>query len=53
MIALYGGDKVRMIVLEDVKGETVTIGIGSPAPTFDEFLPKAQKVLHSVMWSGR
>ena len=53
LIALYGGDKARMIVLEDVKGETVTIGIGSPAPTFDEFLPKAQKVLHSVMWSGR
>jgi hypothetical protein len=53
LITLYEGDKARMIVLEDIKGETVTIGIGSPAPTFDEFLPKAQKVLHSVMWSGR
>jgi len=50
LIALYGGDKVRVIVLEDVKGETVTIGIGSAATTFDEFLPKAQKVLDSVKW---
>jgi hypothetical protein len=53
LITFYEGDKARMIVLEDVKGETVTIGIGSPAPTFDEFLPKAQKVLHSVKWSGQ
>ena len=53
LIDLYEGDKARMIVLEDVKGETVTIGIGSPAPTFDEFLPKAQRVLHSVKWSGQ
>jgi hypothetical protein len=53
LITFYEGDKARMIVLEDVKGETVTIGIGSPAPTFDEFVPKAQKVLHSVKWSGQ
>jgi hypothetical protein len=50
MIALYEGDKVRVIVLEDVKGETVTIGISSAAITFDEFLPKAQKVLDTVKW---
>lgn len=52
LIALYEGDKARVIVLEDVEGETVTIGIGSPAPTFDAFLPKAQEVLDSVKWSG-
>ncbi len=46
------GFKARAIVLEDVKGETVTIGIGSAATTFDEFLPKAQKVLDSVKWRG-
>jgi hypothetical protein len=52
LIALYEGDKVRVIVLEDVKGKTVTIGIGSRATTFDEFLPKAQKVLDTVKWRG-
>jgi hypothetical protein len=52
LIAQYEGDKVRVIVLEDVKGKTVTIGIGSAAITFDEFLPKAQKVLDSVEWRG-
>jgi hypothetical protein len=44
------GFKYRAIVLEDVKGETVTIGVGSKAGEFDEFLPKAQKVLDSVKW---
>jgi hypothetical protein len=52
LIAQYEGDKVRVIVLEDVKGKTVTIGIGSAATTFDEFLPKAQKVLDTVKWRG-
>jgi hypothetical protein len=42
---------VRVILLEDVKEETMTIGIGSPAITFEEFLPKAQKVLDTVKWS--
>jgi hypothetical protein len=45
-------DKVRLIVLEVVKGETVTIGLASPATEFDEFLPEAQKVLDSVKWTG-
>ncbi len=44
--------KERVIVLEDVKGETVTIDFGSPAAEFDEFLPKAEKVLDSVEWEG-
>src|SRR5215213_4033714 len=39
------GDKVRLIVLEDVKGETVTIGFVSRATEFDEFAPEAQKVI--------
>ena len=46
------GSKYRAILLEDVKGETVTIGIGSKASEFDEFLPEAQKVLDSVNWAG-
>jgi hypothetical protein len=43
---------VRLIVLEDVEGETVTIGIGSPATEFDDFAPEAQKVLATVKWKG-
>jgi hypothetical protein len=46
------GFKYRAIVLEGVKGKTVTIGIGSPITEFDDFLPKAQKVLDSVKWTG-
>jgi hypothetical protein len=41
-----------LVVLEDVKGETVTIGLGSLASDFDEFLPEAQKVVDSVKWGG-
>jgi hypothetical protein len=44
--------KFRLIVLEDVKGETVTMGFGSPDTEFDEFAPQAQKVLESVKWRG-
>jgi hypothetical protein len=44
------GDKVRLIVLEEVKGETVTIGFVSPATEFDEFAPEAQKVIDTVEW---
>jgi hypothetical protein len=46
------GFKFRAIILEDVKGAMVTIGIGSPTTEFDDFLPKAQKVLDSVKWTG-
>jgi hypothetical protein len=45
------GFKYRAIVLENVKGETVTIGIGSKASEFDEFAPEAQKVLDTVKWA--
>jgi hypothetical protein len=46
------GFEARAIVLENVKGETVTIGIASKAGEFDEFAPEAQKVLETVKWSG-
>jgi hypothetical protein len=45
-------DKVRLIVLEDVKGNRVTITYTSPATEFDEFAPEAQKVIDSVQWTG-
>src|SRR5215203_2612649 len=49
----YGeADKSRLIVLEDVKGETVTLGFSSPATEFDEFAPEAQKVIDTVEWGG-
>ncbi len=46
------GYKYRAIVLEDVEGKTVTIGIGSPTTGFDDLLPEAQKVLDTVKWAG-
>ena len=46
------GEKVRVTVLEEVKGETVMIGFSSPATEFDEFAPHAQKVVDSVKWGG-
>ena len=49
-VSLGEGDKVRLIVLEDVKGETVTLGFVSPATEFDEFAPEAQKVIDTVEW---
>jgi hypothetical protein len=51
-ILLVEGEKARSIVLEDVGGETVTIGFSSPASEFGELAPEAQKVLDSVEWRG-
>ena len=51
-IWLLEGDKVGGIVLEDVGGETVSIGFVSPASEFGELAPEAQKVLDSVEWRG-
>ncbi len=48
----YETHKRRVIVLEDVKGETVTIAFSSAADRFDEFTPEALKVVESVKWSG-
>ena len=39
-------------MLEDVKGQTVTIWLESSPLGFEEFLPKAQKVIDSVEWTG-
>jgi hypothetical protein len=43
-IAFMEDNKQRVIVLEDVKGVTVTMGFSIPATDFDEFAPEAQKV---------
>ncbi len=51
-ILLVEGDKAGIIVLEDVEGETVTMGFVSPASEFGEHAPEAQKVLESVEWRG-
>ena len=51
-IAFMEDNRQRVIVLEDVKGVTVTMGFSIPATYFDEIAPKAQKVLESVEWRG-
>ncbi len=42
----------KVVVLEDVKGDTVMIWFAGPPETFDKFAPRAQKVVDSVKWSG-
>ena len=37
-------NKRKVIVLEDVKGDTVMIWFAGPPDTFDKFAPRAQKV---------
>jgi hypothetical protein len=51
-IAFMKDNKQRLFVLEDVQGETVTMGFTIPATEFDEFAPEAQKVIDSVEWGG-
>jgi hypothetical protein len=51
-ISFFTVEKVRIIVLEEVKGETVTIDFESLIADFDEFAPKAEKVLDTVKCSG-
>jgi hypothetical protein len=52
------GYKIRTIILEGVKGKTVIISIignpttGNPTTEFEDFLPKAQKVVDTVKWEG-
>ena len=45
-------DKQRLIVLENAKGETVTMIFASPTIEFEAFAPMAQKVVDSVEWKG-
>ncbi len=49
---IFESEKLRFIILENVEGETVTIAVGGRAVNFEEFLPKAQKVLDTVEWKG-
>jgi hypothetical protein len=39
-------------IIVDVESETVVIDVSAASDKFDEFLPKAQKVLDSVEWKG-
>jgi hypothetical protein len=48
----YEGDKIHYVVLEDVKGQTVTIDYGGLATDFDKLAPQAQKLVDSVKWGG-
>jgi serine/threonine protein kinase len=50
-LAVWADDTNRLVVLEDVEGETVIIAISVP-PNFKGFLPKAQQVLDTVEWKG-
>jgi hypothetical protein len=52
-LILWQEDKARMIVLEDVRGETVITGFVSPAAEFDEHAPQAQKVIDTVEWRDK
>jgi hypothetical protein len=45
-------NKRRVIILEDFKGETVTIDFAAPVALFDEFAPEAKKVVDTVKWGG-
>jgi hypothetical protein len=49
--AFFREEKERkVIVLEDLKGDTVMIWFAATPDEFDEFAPRAQKVLDSVEW---
>ena len=51
--AFFREEKERkVIVLENVKGDTVMIWFAATPEVFDEFAPEAQKVVESVKWSG-
>jgi hypothetical protein len=52
LLFLTKADKSRSIVLEDVKGETVTISFVCPGSEFEEFVPEAQRVIDTVKWRG-
>ena len=51
-LVLFEEDKARVIVLEDVEGETVITGFAIRAAEFDEHAPEAQKVIDTVEWRG-
>ncbi len=49
-LTLWQDDKARVLVLEDVQGETVLTGFALPPDEFDEHAPEAQKVIDTVQW---
>ena len=51
-IALFEGEKVHSIVLEDVKGETVYVDYGGDPTKIDKLALEVQKLLESVKWGG-
>jgi hypothetical protein len=51
-LAFPKGAKARLIVLEDVKGETLVMGFASPTTEFAEHASEAQKVIDTVQWRG-
>jgi hypothetical protein len=46
-------EKIRFVILDKVKGETVTIAIFSSTDQFDNFVPRAEKILDSVEWKDQ
>ncbi len=51
-LVLWEEDKARVIVLEDVEGETLITGFAIRAAEFDDHAPEAQKVIDTVQWRG-
>ena len=51
-LILWQEDKARVIVLEDVGGETMITGFAIRAAEFDEHALEAQKVIDTVGWKG-
>lgn len=53
MLLFPAGGKSRLILLEDVEGETVLVSSNAyPASEFDSIVQKAQKVIDTVEWEG-
>jgi acetolactate synthase small subunit len=50
-IRIYEETKQQYIIV-DVKSEAVVINVSASPDKFDEFLPKAQKVLDTVEWKS-
>jgi hypothetical protein len=49
VIASYAGVEDRFVIL-DIGGETVIIDVAATVEKFDQFAPKAQKILDTVEW---
>jgi hypothetical protein len=46
--AFWADQTNRLIVLEDVEGETVILSVSGPAEDFADFVPKAERVLSTI-----